>query len=155
MKNIFILLFSFALLVAVGCGNQQTTGDPPSGKVEYVQAVDLQQPAVVDYTINTIHQDGVLVQTDAGNYYAASKVTPTASNQPGSIPIYLVDDADPPQDAEVPATTIAIDFVKGNWGTIATILFLLSELIAGVTRLESNSIFQLIRNWLKAAAGKG
>ena len=45
MKSIFILLFSFALLFAVGCSNQQPTADPPSDKVEFVQVIEVQQAA--------------------------------------------------------------------------------------------------------------
>lgn len=46
MKNFILLLFSFALLVATGCGNKQTTDPPASDQVEYVQALDVQQAAV-------------------------------------------------------------------------------------------------------------
>ena len=52
MKKIFVLLFSFALLIAVGCSNQLPTADPPSDKVEFVQAIDNAQLAVVPTDVN-------------------------------------------------------------------------------------------------------
>ena len=42
-----------------------------------------------------------------------------------------------------------IDFVVNNWGLIATVLFLISEILAQIPSVKSNSIFQLIVGLLK------
>lgn len=42
-----------------------------------------------------------------------------------------------------------MNFLTENWGTIATALFALSEVLALVPGIKSNSIFQLALNLLK------
>jgi hypothetical protein len=42
-----------------------------------------------------------------------------------------------------------ITWIKNNWGTIATCLFLLSEILAYIPGINSNSVFQLIVALLK------
>ena len=43
----------------------------------------------------------------------------------------------------------AFKFIQNNWAVIATILFLLSELLAQIPRVKANSVFQLIFGFLK------
>lgn len=45
MKNIFLLIFGFALLLAVGCAPDKPAADPPGEEISYVQTADLQQAA--------------------------------------------------------------------------------------------------------------
>jgi hypothetical protein len=45
-----------------------------------------------------------------------------------------------------------IDFISANWATIATILFLISELLGSIPAFKSNSIFQFIVGLLKPKA---
>jgi len=40
----------------------------------------------------------------------------------------------------------AFDFISKNWAVIATILFFISELLADIPTIKSNSIFGLFRN---------
>ncbi len=48
----------------------------------------------------------------------------------------------------------AWDYVQGNLGAIATVLFLISELLAAIPGIKANSIFQIIQNILKSKATK-
>ena len=41
------------------------------------------------------------------------------------------------------------DWLKSNWGMIAAILFLVSELLAQIPSIKANSVFQLIFGFLK------
>ncbi len=43
MKNFLVLIFSFALLLAVGCAPDKPAADPPGEETSYVQTADLQQ----------------------------------------------------------------------------------------------------------------
>lgn len=43
MKNFFLLIFGFALLLAVGCAPDKPNSDPPGEEISYVQTADLQQ----------------------------------------------------------------------------------------------------------------
>lgn len=45
-------------------------------------------------------------------------------------------------------------FIFENWGLIATALFAISEVLAVIPSIGANSVFQLIKAWLKNAAGK-
>lgn len=45
-----------------------------------------------------------------------------------------------------------VNFFTSNWGTIAAILFLISELLGSSEKFKSNSIFQFIQNLLKKDA---
>ncbi|WP_299576715.1 hypothetical protein [uncultured Sunxiuqinia sp.] len=61
MKNLFFLLFGFALLLAVACTPEQPATDPPSDQVSYIQTTDLQQAAA------TIELDApVILVQDSG-----------------------------------------------------------------------------------------
>ena len=41
------------------------------------------------------------------------------------------------------------NWLKDNWGVIAALLFLLSELLAQIPSVKANSVFQLIFGFLK------
>lgn len=45
-----------------------------------------------------------------------------------------------------------IKFIIDNWASLATILFLVSELMAISPKFKNNGIFQMISNWLKGFA---
>ena len=45
-------------------------------------------------------------------------------------------------------------WLSGHSVEIFAVLFAISEMIALIPGVKSNSIFQLIYNWLKGAAGK-
>lgn len=47
-----------------------------------------------------------------------------------------------------------MQLIQDNWGIIATALFGLSEVVALIPGIKSNSVFQLIYNLIKSAAGK-
>jgi hypothetical protein len=47
------------------------------------------------------------------------------------------------------------NWIQSHWGIIATILFLASELIGEASDVKANSIFGVIRNFLKGEAKKG
>lgn len=72
-----------------------------------------------------------------------------------SAPILLVQDVATDEvvvDASDPgAFASAYDFIETNWGLIASILFLISELVGG-SKLQSNSIFQLVITLIKKSA---
>lgn len=42
-------------------------------------------------------------------------------------------------------------FIQQNWGVIATALFGVSEVLALIPGIKSNSVFQAVWNFLKAA----
>jgi hypothetical protein len=42
-----------------------------------------------------------------------------------------------------------IDFIWNNWGSVATILFLISELLGSIDSVKSSSIFQFLVNILQ------
>lgn len=42
-----------------------------------------------------------------------------------------------------------IEWIKGNWGMVMSALFFLSEALALIPGIASNSVFQLIFGWLK------
>ncbi len=42
-----------------------------------------------------------------------------------------------------------VNFVSANWASIATVLFVLSELLAQIPSIKANSVFQLLVNLLK------
>lgn len=42
-----------------------------------------------------------------------------------------------------------VQFIENNWAVIATLLFVLSELLAHIPSVQANSIFQLIMSFLK------
>jgi hypothetical protein len=43
-----------------------------------------------------------------------------------------------------------LEYVSAHWGQIATVLFVVSELLAEVESVKSNSIFQLLFGWLRS-----
>jgi|GEM_PF-2516086 len=48
-----------------------------------------------------------------------------------------------------------LTWVHAHWAIIATILFLISELLGESQRIRENSIFGLIREFLQSEAGRG
>jgi len=48
MKNFFVLIFGFVLLLAVGCTPDKPAADPPGEATSYVQTADLQQTAAYE-----------------------------------------------------------------------------------------------------------
>ena len=44
---------------------------------------------------------------------------------------------------------VVFNFIKNNWGVIATLLFLVSELLGEFKNLKSNSIFGLVVDFLR------
>ncbi len=62
-----------------------------------------------------------------------------------------VEETDTGTEVEKTDSNSIFEFFKSNWGLIATILWLLSELIAS-SKLKANSIYQLATNWLKSKA---
>ena len=75
-----------------------------------------------------------------------------AVDQQVTAPVFNVQD----EVAEVPAPVEkgVWEYVTVNWGAIATVLFLISELLAAIPGLKSNSIFQIIQNLLRSKATK-
>ena len=47
-----------------------------------------------------------------------------------------------------------LDFLWNNWGAIATILLLLSELLGSIDFFKSSSVFQLVVNLIQKFAPK-
>jgi hypothetical protein len=47
-----------------------------------------------------------------------------------------------------------IDFLWNNWAVIATALFAVSEVLASIPAVKSNSVFQFLFGWLKTQTGK-
>lgn len=54
------------------------------------------------------------------------------------------------QDGAVPESGFKAvwAFIQNNWGWIASVLFIVSESLAG-SKLKANSIYQLVIGWLK------
>ena len=47
--------------------------------------------------------------------------------------------------------TSIMSFLSANWGVIASVLLGLSELLALIPGIKSNSIFELVFNWLQSS----
>lgn len=47
-----------------------------------------------------------------------------------------------------------LQWLQSNWGMVATVLFGISEALALIPGIQSNSVFQLIFNFLKSIVGQ-
>lgn len=131
MKKLLILTFIVAVVGFVSCNSlpAPAADQAQTNQVEFVQQVD-QVSAPVHYVHSADQVSVPVVQTDD---VLESEVPTGEAEDSGGV------------------LAKAYGFLDANWGTIATILLLLSELIGG-SKLQSNSLYQLILPFLKKGA---
>ena len=128
-KLILLMMFAFGMLLAMP--EQQAQAAPDDGVVLNVDQGTLLAYANIDVAAD---DTSASVEEDSGGVVGDTVIAETEDADSGGVGTW--------------------DYIKANWGVIATILFFLSELLADIPALKGNSLFQTLRNLLKKASVK-
>lgn len=71
-----------------------------------------------------------------------------------ATPLFLAAQGTAPEELVVNALVDAVVIKSPIVGTVGTVLFLVSELLASNKKIAANSVFQLVSGFLKKAFGK-
>ena len=170
-KFLLMLMTAFFIFAASGCH----TGSPPksdkqmktemvvqksdavqmvqvadrvAGEVYYVR--DVSNPPEVSEGKYSDFENAGTQQLKETNRVPIVRAVYKSDQVPNNASIYLTQAVDSTGNQEGGGVGI-FDYIYNNWGLIASILLLLSELIGG-SKLKSNSIYQLLFPFLRNSA---